>query len=63
MTWITIISRDELLHYGKILNDDEIEKDGHFMRYREIEYGGMIWAMKERDGEVDYIVEIGRTKK
>ena len=63
MTWITIISRDELLHYGKILNDDEIEKDGHFMRYREIEYGGMIWAMKERDGEVDYIVEIGRAKK
>ena len=63
MTWITIISRDELLHYGKILTDDEIEKDGHFMRYREIEYGGMIWAMKERDGEVDYIVEIGRAKK
>ena len=63
MTWITIISRDELLHYGKILNDDEIEKDGHFMRYREIEYGGMIWAMKERDGEVGYIVEIGRAKK
>ena len=63
MTWITIISRDELLHYGKILSDDEIEKDGHFMRYREIEYGGMIWAMKERDGEVDYIVEIGRAKK
>ena len=63
MTWITIISRDELLHYGKILNDDEIEKDGHFMRYREIEYGGMIWAMKERDGEVNYIAEIGRAKK
>ena len=63
MTWITIISRDELLHYGKILSDDEIEKDGHFMRYRGIEYGGMIWAMKERDGEVDYIVEIGRAKK
>ena len=33
------------------------------MRYREIEYGGMIWAMKERDGEVDYIIEIGRAKK
>ena len=63
MTWITIISRDELLHYGKILSDNEIEKDGHFMRYREIEYGGMIWAMKECDGEVDYIVEIGRAKK
>ena len=63
MTWITIISRDELLHYGKILNDDEIEKDGHFMRYRELEYGGMIWAMKERDGEVGYIAEIGRTKQ
>ena len=63
MTWITIISRDELLHYGKILSDDEIEKDGHFTRYREIEYGGMIWAMKERDGEVDYIAEIGRAKK
>ena len=63
MTWITIISRDELLHYGKILSDDEIEKDGHFTRYREIEYGGMIWAMKERDGEVGYIVEIGRAKK
>ena len=63
MTWITIISRDELLHYGKILNDDEIEKDGHFTRYREIEYGGMIWAMKERDGEVGCIAEIGRAKK
>ena len=63
MTWITIISRDELLHYGKILNDDEIEKDGHFMRYREIEYDGTIWIMKERDGEVGYIVEIGRAKK
>ena len=63
MTWITIISRDELLHYGKILSDDEIEKDGHFTRYREIEYGGMIWAMKERDGEIDYIAEIGRAKK
>lgn len=63
MTWITIISRDELLHYGKILNDDEIEKDGHFMRYREIEYGGTIWVMKEYDGEVSYIVEIRRAKK
>ena len=63
MTWITTPSRSELLHYGKILNDDEIEKDGHFMRYREIEYGGMSWAMKERDGEVSYIVEIGRAKK
>ena len=63
MTWITTPGRDELLHYGKILNDDEIEKDGHFIRYREIEYGGMIWAMKERDGAVGYIVEIGRAKK
>ena len=63
MTWITTPSRSELLHYGKILSDDEIEKDGHFMRYREIEYGGMSWAMKERDGEVSYIVEIGRAKK
>ena len=63
MTWITTPGRDELLHYGKILNDDEIEKHGHFMRYREIEYGGTIWAMKERDGEVGYIAEIGRIKK
>ena len=63
MTWITTLGRDELLHYGKILNDDEIEKDEHFMRYREIEYGGMIWAMKERDGEVSYIAETGRVKK
>ena len=63
MTWITTPSRSELLRYGKILSDDEIEKDGHYMRYREIEYGGMIWAMKEHDGEVGYIVEIGRAKK
>ena len=63
MTWITTPGRDELLHYGKILSDVEFEKDGHFIRYREIEYGGMIWAMKERDGEVSYIVEIGRAKK
>ena len=63
MAWITTPGRDELLRYGKILGDDEIEKDGHFMRYREIEHGGMIWAMKERDGEVGYIVEIGRAKK
>ena len=63
MTWITTPGRDELLHYGKILNDDEIEKDGHFTRNREIEYGGMIWAMKERDGEVSYIAEKGRIKK
>ena len=63
MTWITTPSRSELLRYGKILSDDEIEKEGHFIRYREIEYGGMIWAMKERDGEVGYIVEIGRAKK
>lgn len=63
MTWITTPSRSELLRYGKILSDDEIEKDGHFIRYREIEYGGMIWVMKERDGEVGYIVEIGRAKK
>lgn len=63
MTWITTPGRDELLHYGKILNDDEIEKDGHFMRYREIEYGNSIWAMKERDGEVGYIVEIRRAKQ
>ena len=63
MTWITTPSRSELLRYGKILSDDEIEKEGHFMRYREIEYGGMIWVMKERDGEVGYIVEIGRAKK
>lgn len=63
MTWITTPGRDELLRYGKILSDDEIEKDGRFMRYREIEYGGMIWAMKERDGEVGYIAEIGRAKK
>ena len=63
MTWITTPGRDELLHYGKILNDNEIEKDGHFMRYREIEYGGAIWAMKERDGEVGYIAEIGRVNK
>lgn len=63
MTWITTPGRTELLHYGKILSDDEIEKDRHFIRYREIEYGGMIWAMKERDGEVGYIAEIGRTKK
>ena len=63
MTWIATPSRSELLRYGKILSDDEIEKDGHFMRYREIEYGGMIWAMKERDGEVGYIAEIGRAKK
>ena len=63
MTWITTPGRAELLRYGKILNDDEIEKDGHFMRYREIEYGGMIWAMKEHDGEVSYIAEIGRAKK
>ena len=63
MTWITIPGRVELLRYGKILSDDEIEKDGDFIRYREIEYGGMIWAMKERDGEVGYIVEIGRAKK
>ena len=63
MTWITTPGRTELLHYGKILSDDEIEKDGHFIRYREIECGGMIWAMKERDGEVSYIAETGRTKK
>ena len=63
MTWITTPSRSELLCYGKILSDDEIEKEGRFTRYREIEYGGMIWAMKECDGEVDYIVEIGRAKK
>ena len=63
MTWITTPSRSELLRYGKILGDDEIEKEGHFMRYCEIEYGGMIWAMKERDGEVGYIAEIGRAKK
>ena len=63
MTWITTPGRAELLHYGKILSDDEIKKNGHFMRYREIEYGGMIWAMKERDGEIGYIVEIGRAKK
>ena len=63
MTWITIPGRDELLRYGKILSDDEIEKDGHFIRYREIEYGGMIWATKECAGEVGYIVEIGRAKK
>ena len=63
MTWITTPGRSELLHYGKILSDDEIEKDGHFIRYREIEYGGMIWAIKERDSEVGYIVEIGRAKK
>ena len=63
MTWIPTPGRSELLHYGKILSDDEIEKDGHYMRYREIEYGGMIWAMKEHDGEVGYIAEIGRAKK
>ena len=63
MTWITTPSRSELHRYGKILSDDEIEKDGHFTRYREIEYGGMIWAMKERDGEVNYIAETGRAKK
>ena len=63
MAWITTPGRDELLHYGKILSDDEIEKNGHFMRYRQIEYGGMIWAIKERDGEVGYIVEIRRAKK
>lgn len=63
MTWVSTPSRADLLHYGKILNDNEIEKDGHFTRYREIEYGGKIWAMKERDGEVGYIVEIGRAKK
>ena len=63
MTWITTPGRDELLRYGKILSDDEIEKEGHFIRYREIEYGGMIWAMKERDGEIGYIAEIGRAKK
>lgn len=63
MTWITTPGRAELLRYGKILSDEEIEKEGHFIRYREIEYGGMIWAMKERDGEVSYIVEIGRAKK
>ena len=63
MTWITTPSRSELLRYGKILSDDETEKEGHFMRYREIEYGGMIWVMKERDGEVSYIAEIGRAKK
>ena len=63
MTQITTPGRDELLRYGKILSDDEIEKEGHFIRYREIEYGGMIWAMKERDGDVGYIVEIGRAKK
>lgn len=63
MTWITTPGRSELLRYGKILSDDEIEKNGHFMRYREIEYGGMIWAMKERDGEVGYIAEIGRANK
>ena len=63
MTWTPAPGRSELLHYGKILSDDEIEKDGHFIRYREIEYGGMIWAMKERDGEVGYIAEIGRAKK
>ena len=63
MAWITTPGRDELLHYGKILSDDEIEKDGHYMRYREIEYGGMIWAMKERDGEVSYIIEIRRANK
>lgn len=63
MTWITTPNRSELLHYGKVHSDDEIEKDGHFMRYREIEYGGIIWAMKERDGEVSYIAETGRAKK
>ena len=63
MTWITTPGRSELLRYGKILSDDEIEKDGHYMRYREIEYGGMIWAMKERDGEVSYIIEIRRANK
>lgn len=63
MTWITTPGRAELLRYGKILSDDEIEKEGHFIRYREIEYGGMIWAMKEYYGEVSYIVEIGRAKK
>ena len=63
MTWITTPGRAEFLRYGKILSDDEIEKEGHFIRYREIEYGGMIWAMKERDGEVSYIAEIGRIKK
>lgn len=63
MTWTTTPSRADLLHYGKILSDDEIEKDGHFIRYCEIEYGGKIWAMKERNGEVSYIAEIGKVKK
>ena len=63
MTWITTPSRSDLLHYGKILSDDEIEKDRHFMRYREIEFGNSIWAMKERNGEIGYIVEIRRVKK
>lgn len=63
MTWVSTPTRADLLHYGKILSDDEIEKDGHFMRYREIELWGKIWAMKERDGEVGYIAEIGRAKK
>ena len=62
MTWATIPTRADLLHYGKILSDDEIEKEGHFMRYREIEYDDKIWAMKERDGEVGYIAELGRAK-
>ena len=63
MTWIITPGRSELLRYGKILSDDEIEKEGHFIRYREIEYGGMIWAMKERDGEVSYSAGRGRAKK
>ena len=50
--------RANLLHYGKILSDDEIEKEGHFMRYREIELDGKVYAMKERDGKVCYVVEV-----
>ena len=63
MTWITTPNRSEILHYGKVRSDDDIENDGLFTRYREIEYGGMIWAMKDRDGEVCYIAETGRAKK
>lgn len=42
MTYVSTPGRADLLHYGKILSDDEIEKDGHFMRYREIDLGTRI---------------------
>lgn len=42
---------DDILRYGKIIKDEEYEKNGDFKRYYTIEKDGVLYRLGKTNGE------------